>query len=420
MALHKTDTRPSVALRNLWLACWLAQARAISVDKSDSMLFKTEIVNGAIIQRPSETHSFFALPTAEKGGKRWLGCGASIISTEHAISSAHCFGGGLDPCAGPREVSLYVGDVTLKNGQIEHIPGGKSKRLDATVRCHPSWDGKCSHGYDVAIMDLATTPPEWVHPLPLMLEKSASVGSSLIILGYGDMEASKSPLTIGGPSPFLRQAQVSLWDAQIESCSKVFAGGFGCSDKASEAAGARPEMQFCAGNEQRVDTCSGDSGSPVLAQQTLDQGGSRLVQVGIVSYGGGPNTTSTNECGDPAWPGMYASIFGLKSVICGAGGISGLPECGQELVKKEAPNKSPKEAPNVQNVQAQKPTSNSQLQRRAPHGKLVRREKETSNIEEGEHRHSVGELEEHADRRHVEHHRHDRPLRRTQAQGVSQ
>jgi secreted trypsin-like serine protease len=121
----------------------------------------------------------------------------------------------------------------------------------------------------------------------------------------------------------LRHATVSVWAQDEANCAKVMAGGFGCSDAASEAPASNKDMQFCAGNLKHVDTCSGDSGSPVLGKV-----GSESVQVGLVSYGGGPETTKGNECGDPAWPGIYASVAGLRDFVCGPQGIPSLAQCG--------------------------------------------------------------------------------------------
>jgi hypothetical protein len=285
-------------------------------------MFESSIVNGTVVKVPSEEYSFYAMPSKSKGSDTWLGCGASIISDKHAISSAHCFGGGTMPCQSESVttgISLFMGDMELNpnSHQITQKAGGKYCKVDATVKCLTTWDGKCSHGHDIAFLDLVTPLSQtegcqFVKPVPLHFD-TIDPGSKLEILGNGDMEAKDG--TIGKPSRFLRTAQVEVWAQSNAACSNVWKGGYGCSDKASEAPADQPRgdlfMQFCAGNQMHVDTCSGDSGSPVVGTIA-----GKKVQVGLVSYGGGPETTNTNECGDPRWPGMYASVPGLKAGIC--------------------------------------------------------------------------------------------------------
>jgi trypsin len=71
-------------------------------------------------------------------------------------------------------------------------------------------------------------------------------------------------------------------------------------------------MQICAGAkvEPNRDACAGDSGSPVL-----DASG---VQVGLVSYGGGPGEKLQGPgrmCGDPEYPGVYARVAAFHDFI---------------------------------------------------------------------------------------------------------
>lgn len=69
------------------------------------------------------------------------------------------------------------------------------------------------------------------------------------------------------------------------------------------------ESQFCAGGEKGKDSCTGDSGGPIMQQSRnpLDQT-MRWETVGIVSYGPTP-------CGTQGWPGVYTNVYYFKDWI---------------------------------------------------------------------------------------------------------
>eukprot|EP00929_Paragymnodinium_shiwhaense_P029297 TRINITY_DN16816_c0_g1_i2.p1 TRINITY_DN16816_c0_g1~~TRINITY_DN16816_c0_g1_i2.p1 ORF type:complete len:331 (+),score=58.60 TRINITY_DN16816_c0_g1_i2:204-1196(+) len=271
------------------------------------------IVNGSEVTDPSGTYPFFALP-ANAGSDNWLGCGASIISPTFALSSAHCFGGGATPCTGPKQVDLWLGDLQLNDYTISPIDGGRHARVSAELQCHPSWDGKCSHGNDIALLKLSGDLPTWLTPVVLNLQGTAvdAVGSPLTVLGFGVKETTGNSSVLGSPASRLRQATIHVQRDDAAGCATVYAGGFGCSDKASEGAAQNYGHQMCGGTNDGTfrDSCAGDSGGPVL-----DTHG---VQVGIVSYGGGPdgaNFGPGRSCGDPNYPGIYARISGLANFV---------------------------------------------------------------------------------------------------------
>lgn len=265
-----------------------------------------KIVNGSIVQHALEEYSYFVLPTEGPESNRWLGCGASIISPTFALTSAHCFGGGKTPCLGPQQIAVWVGDIKLEQSVV--IPGssGKSFRTEADLVCNPEFDGVCAHGHDVALLKLHKPVPDWVKPVHLDLHTSVSpsVGQTVTAVGFGLVE-SEDRTVIGDPSRDLRMVGLTVLGQDIQDCERVFKGGYGCSDQFSEDEAKNKHQQICVGanNYPERDTCSGDSGSPLI-----DAHG---VQVGIVSYGGGPGSAVSGpgrECGDPEYPGVYALV----------------------------------------------------------------------------------------------------------------
>jgi len=222
----------------------------------------------------------------------------------------------MAPCSGPSRIALWLGDLTLYSDfSITPVSGGQSFRVEADVICHPEFDGKCSHGSDVVLLKLASPLPSWVKPVPLHLDSSKKdvVGADVLSIGYGITEDPQDPTMIEGiNAKHLHEVKLSILEDESAQCSNVYAGGYGCSDDSSEGPVLNQEQQVCAGatNLPERDTCSGDSGSPLLSTDG--------VQIGIVSYGGGPGERMSGPgriCADPEYPGIYARISAFKEYI---------------------------------------------------------------------------------------------------------
>lgn len=295
----------------LWLLAfleWHLDALVLDTNRRETM----RIINGSIVANASDKYSYYALLTTGTETNRWLGCGASVISPTFALTAAHCFGGGVVPCSGPLKLAVLLGDLEL---QAETVVSpkkfGRSFRTDAELICHEKFDGKCSHGHDIALLKLSTPLPEWVKPVHLDV-RAVSVQprvhplpeqQNLMVkaMGFGMTELGQAMT-----QPLL------VLDEGSQRCKAVFKGGYGCSDWLSEGEAKNKEQQLCAGSrdDRPRDTCSGDSGSPAL-----DANG---IQIGIVSYGGGPGHIVKGPgrfCGDPSFPGIYTRVVALSEWI---------------------------------------------------------------------------------------------------------
>lgn len=278
---------------------------------------ESHIINGTEITNEASKYSFFAMPTSNANSDEWLGCGASIISSTWGVTASHCFGGGNAPCSGPHTIKLWFGDLRLSgSGHLSGASGGQSGSVEAEITCHSQFDGKCSHGHDITLLKLKSALPSWVKPVKLNLDGTGvdTIGEETVNIGFGYRESTTDAKTISSvPPSMLREANLTIFADDYDACDKVYKGGYGCSDDDSIGEATNKDQQLCAGatNYPERDTCSGDSGSPML-----DKNG---VQIGIVSYGGGPGEKMTGAgriCADPEYMGVYSRISAFKTFIC--------------------------------------------------------------------------------------------------------
>ncbi|XP_043583741.1 trypsin-2-like [Bombus pyrosoma] len=192
-------------------------------------------------------------------------CGGSIISSNWAITAAHCVG------SAPSRYTIRVGsshkDLGTRYGikNIIRHPKFNSQTIDFDVALLEI-DGKIKFGTNVQPIELANTEP-W--------------SSKMVnVTGWGALRE-------GGST----SAQLMRVSVPIVSKSE-------CGD-AYRYMNEITDRMICAGyTSGGKDACQGDSGGPLTADGIL---------YGLVSWGYG--------CAKPQYPGVYTNVANLRSWI---------------------------------------------------------------------------------------------------------
>jgi trypsin len=200
-------------------------------------------------------------------------CGGALIAPKIVLTAAHCIEG-----SSPRELQVVVGRSTLsdRNGQRIRVA-----KIAEDPRANINRALPVSDAAQVRLKDKAT-----VTPLDIVGPEDASLyagGQPARAIGWG---------VIGERSV---ESPDQLYEADI-----AFVAESGCRKAYGLAFDARTTL--CA-TAPGVDTCYGDSGSPLLVANPA--GG--WLEAGIVSSGFG--------CARPKYPGTYAKVAALRGFI---------------------------------------------------------------------------------------------------------
>jgi len=207
-------------------------------------------------------------------------CGGTLVSRLHVITAAHCDASQ----AGFSLRSVILGQTDLSSPV--KLPG---LEVDiARVVRHPQFRLNPVAVNDIAMIKLVrpVSFTDMIRPICVYHDLQMTSDLELTVAGWGRTERSRS-------SSLLQYTFLNMVDGQ--KCTDQYgqAGGQGQLGPLTHIDIQR--SQICAQGEEGTDSCSGDSGGPLMSQI-----GSKWYLSGIVSFG-------TNEC-DSSLPGVYSNV----------------------------------------------------------------------------------------------------------------
>eukprot|EP00096_Caligus_rogercresseyi_P010125 TRINITY_DN357_c0_g2_i1.p1 TRINITY_DN357_c0_g2~~TRINITY_DN357_c0_g2_i1.p1 ORF type:complete len:531 (-),score=72.03 TRINITY_DN357_c0_g2_i1:202-1656(-) len=233
-----------------------------------------KIVNGW----PASKHEWPWIAALFNSGRQF--CGGSLISKNHILTAAHCVVQMTRMDVSNLEVRL--GDHDIKDAFDTEVVVRKVKKI---VR-HKGFSSQTLWN-DVALVFLSE-PVEYGDTIkPICLDTSDDLyeqNDTATVVGWGSIKEK-------GPQPsVLQEVTLRLWSN--EKCNETYGD--------SSPAGITEHM-ICAG-KQGKDSCSGDSGGPMMKAK-----GDKWFQIGIVSWGIG--------CGKSHYPGVYTRVAKMHEWI---------------------------------------------------------------------------------------------------------
>lgn len=251
----------------------------------------TNRIYGGNLTKIDEFPWMVLLEYYKPNNRRGFHCGGSLISSRYVLTASHCVNGRAIP-ADWRLSSVRLGewDTGTENDcdEADCSDPPQDVAIERAIT-HEQYDPNSRGQYnDIALLRLVRPVAftDWIKPVCLPtaseLRDTSFEGITLEVAGWGKTEG-------GVASRYKLKAQVD--GVPLSNCNRVYA----------RQSVQLLSSQMCAGGKVGVDSCSGDSGGPLIGYNTANRGRPYFFLAGVVSFG-------PNPCALQDWPGVYTRV----------------------------------------------------------------------------------------------------------------